>query len=254
MTVSAVTSSHASNPVAIVTGATRGIGRETALAFAKDGTCVVVHYRKNHHLAEQVAAQCRDHGVGAVCVGTDLNDESAAATLLQAAESLGTLTVLVNNAGIALTKLLIDTSLEEWQGMLRVNLTSAFLLMKAALPPMITNGYGRIINLSSVFGINGGSCESAYSAAKGGLIALTKAVAKEVAATGVTVNVVAPGAVDTDMLASLSPMDKSALCDEIPAGRLGYASEVASAIRYLASPGASYITGQVLSPNGGWWT
>ena len=243
-----------SQPVAIVTGATRGIGRETALAFARAKTSVVVHYRTNVLLARQVVRDCQSYGVDAVGVEADLAHPSSAEKLLHAAQALGSPDILVNNAGVSLTKLLIDTSFDEWQAMLAVNLTSAFLLMKAVLPQMMQRGYGRIINLSSVFGVSGGSCESAYSASKGGIIALTKAVAKEVAATGVTVNAVAPGAVDTDMLASLSPEDKNVLCGEIPVGRLGRASEIASAILYLASPEASYITGQVLSPNGGWWT
>ena len=243
-----------SQPVAIVTGATRGIGRETALGFARAKTSVVVHYRTNVLLARQVVRDCQSYGVDAVGVQADLADPSSAEKLLLAAQALGSPDILVNNAGVSLTKLLIDTSFDEWQAMLAVNLTSAFLLMKAVLPQMMQRGYGRIINLSSVFGVSGGSCESAYSASKGGIIALTKAVAKEVAATGVTVNAVAPGAVDTDMLASLSPEDKNVLCGEIPVGRLGRASEIASAILYLASPEASYITGQVLSPNGGWWT
>jgi 3-oxoacyl-[acyl-carrier protein] reductase len=162
--------------------------------------------------------------------------------------------ILVNNAGVSHFGLLSDMSEEEWDQVMNVNLKGAFLCTKAFMPAMITAKYGRIINISSVWGISGASCEAAYSASKGGLNALTKALAKELAPSGVTVNAVAPGAVETDMLATFNKDEIAALQEEIPAGRLAQPDEIASLVYFLALPESGYITGQVISPNGGWVT
>jgi 3-oxoacyl-[acyl-carrier protein] reductase len=237
--------------VAIVTGASRGIGRAVAIALAKAGAIVIVNYRQSREAAEEVAALCHEQGSRAYPVQADVTRPDDVARLVEAAVHIGPPRILVNNAGISRSKLLLDTTLEDWRALMDSNLTAPFLCTQAVLPHMLREGYGRIINMSSIWGIAGGSCEVAYSASKGGLIAFTKALAKEIAQSGITVNAVAPGAIDTDMLAGLSPADKEALLKETPMGRLGKPEDVAHCVLFLASPAASYLTGQVISPNGG---
>lgn len=238
--------------VAIVTGASGGIGSATAIALAQAGASVLVHYHQRRALALQTMAACHRLGGRATLVQADLSTQAGVHQLLAAARTLGRVQVLVNNAGQSLTSLLMDTTLDEWNGIMAANLTTAFLCTQAILPDMIQQKYGRIIQVSSVWGMVGGACEAAYSAAKAGIIAMTKATAKEVGACGVTLNVVAPGAVETSMLDDLSPLDRVALVAEIPANRLGTPTEIAQAITFLAHPKSGYMTGQVLSPNGGW--
>ena len=161
------------------------------------------------------------------------------------------MSVLVNNAGIAQQKLFTDLSDADWRRMMGVHLDGAFYCCRAALPAMIRARYGRILNIASMWGQVGGSCEVHYSAAKAGLIGLTKALAKEEGPSGITVNCIAPGVVDTDMMASFSAEDRAALADETPVCRLGNADEVAAAAVFLCSPAAGFITGQVLGVNGG---
>ncbi|WP_258111437.1 elongation factor P 5-aminopentanone reductase [Alicyclobacillus sp. SP_1] len=239
---------------AIVTGSSRGIGAALAVALAGAGANVVVNYRQSAALAEQVVNACRNLDVSSVAVEADVSRESDVQTLMQAADGLGGAQILVNNAGVGLTKLLIDTTSTEFQEVLAHNLTSCFLCSRAVLPTMMQRGYGRIINMSSVWGLSGGSMEVAYSAAKGAVLAMTKALAKEVAKSGVTVNAIAPGAISTEMLSPLDAQDISQLTDEIPVGRLGDTADVVSACLYLASPQSGYTTGQILSPNGGLYT
>ena len=164
---------------------------------------------------------------------------------------LGGPQVLVCNAGIALQKLFTDTTDEDWRRVLAVDLDGAFYACKAVLPGMIRQKYGRILLVSSMWGQTGGSCEVHYSAAKAGLIGLTKALAREEGPSGITVNCVAPGVIDTDMMAAFTPGDKAALAEETPVGRLGNAQEVARALLFLAGEEAGYITGQVFGVNGG---
>lgn len=237
--------------VAIVTGASRGIGAGIALKLAQAGAKVVVNYHRQKADAEQVAAACEAAGSAALAVGADVGDETSVQNLLQAATALGSPSILVNNAGIALDKLLMDTSVEEWNQVLTTNLTGPFLCTKAILPHLLRRQWGRVINISSIWGISGAAGESAYSAAKGGLITWTKALALELASSGITVNAIAPGAVDTDMLLHLSADDKAALTEQIPARRLGSPEDIGSVAAFLASRGASYLTGQVISVNGG---
>lgn len=243
-----------SGQTAIVTGAGKGIGRAVAIALAQAGANVAVHYHLSQAAAEATAQRCEQTGVRAVTVRADLTEPGAAEHLVLAASALGAPGILVNNAGMAHSRLFVDTTLEDWQALLNVNLTAPFLCVKAVLPFMLREGAGRIVNIASVWGLVGGSTEVAYSASKGGLLAFTKALAKELGRTGITVNAVAPGAVATDMLQSLSQADLQALIAEIPAGRLGQPADIADAVVYLASPTASYVTGQVLSPSGGWFT
>ena len=237
--------------VAIVTGASRGIGKSIAIALAKAGAYVVINYLKSEKAAEEVVGLCRDAGTKALSVQADVTVEADVERLVVAATELGIPKILVNNAGVSQSKLLLDTTLEEWNRLLASNLTASFLCTKAVLPHMLREQYGRIINISSIWGIAGGSFEVTYSASKGGLIAFTKALAKEVGKSGVTVNAVAPGAIETDMLASLTSEDKRMLEDDTPVGRLGNPDDVAHSVLFLASPNASYMTGQVISPNGG---
>jgi 3-oxoacyl-[acyl-carrier protein] reductase len=237
--------------VAIVTGASRGIGRSIAVALARAGAHVVVNYRSSKDAAEEVVREIRTLGSRAIAVQADVTVPADVDRLIMASTELGVPRILVNNAGIASSRLLMETSLEEWESLIKSNLTAPFLCAKAVLPHMIREGYGRIINISSIWGIAGGSFEVAYSASKGGLIAFTKALAKEVGKAGITVNAVAPGAIETDMLRNLSDDELDALKQETPVGRLGRPEDVSHAVLFLASPSASYVTGQVISPNGG---
>ena len=237
--------------VAIVTGASRGIGRSIAIALAKSGASVVANYRQSTAAAHSVVDVCKSFGVRALAVQADVTREADVARLVEASTSLGQPAVLINNAGIAHAQLLADTSLEDWNKLLASNLTSSFLCAKAVLPYMIRQGYGRIVNISSIWGISGGSYEVAYSASKGGLISFTKALAKEVGRSGITVNAVAPGAIETEMLDNLSETDRQILQEDTPVGRLGNPEDVAHCVLFLVSPAASYVTGQVISPNGG---
>lgn len=237
---------------AVVTGASRGIGRAIAIGLAQAGANIIVNYRASQEAAEEVVAICRELGAGAFAVQADVSQAEEAAHLIEACcVNFGSPHILVNNAGIARTGLLLDTTEEEWDLLMNANLKAPFLCSKAVLPHMIRRQYGRIINLSSIWGLTGGSFEVAYSASKGGILALTKALAKEMGPSGITVNAVAPGAVQTDMIAHLSEEDLAGIAEETPVGRLGTPEEIAAAVTFLASPAASFITGQVISPNGG---
>ena len=237
--------------VAIVTGAARGIGAAIAIHLARSGAHVVVNYRQSSVQANEVASLCRAAGVQAIATQGDVTKEADVARLMLAATELGVPTILVNNAGTTQAKLLTDTTLAEWNRLIESNLTSSFLCSKAVLPYMRQVNSGRIVNISSIWGLSGGSYEVAYSAAKGGLIAFTKALAKEVGKTGITVNTVAPGAIETDMLQDLSAADRMQIAEETPVGRLGKPDDVAHCVSFLVSPEASFMTGQILSPNGG---
>jgi 3-oxoacyl-[acyl-carrier protein] reductase len=238
--------------VAVVTGASRGIGRSIAIALAKAGAHVLVNYRASSDMADETVRECLKYGVRAIAVQADVSRKEEVARLFEACtETLGDPHILVNNAGIGHYGLLSDLSDEEWHRILAVNLTSAFLCIRAALPGMLKRKYGRIINISSIWGIVGGSCETAYSAAKGGLIALTKALAKELGPSGITVNAIAPGAIATDMLGPLTPDEQKALVERTPVGRLGVPDDVSRVALFLALPANSFLTGEVISPHGG---
>lgn len=238
---------------ALVTGGSRGIGRAACVELARAGVNIAVHYHQNGTAAAAVADECAAFGVKSMTVQANLARPEEIRQLYATLQSFEPISILVNNAAIARTELFTDITLDSWMDTLNTNLTSAFLCTQTFLPGMLSKRYGRIINLASVWGITGGACETAYSASKGGLIAMTKALAKELAQTGITVNAVAPGAIDTDMLADLDETDRAEVIREIPMQRLGQPSEIAHCIRFLASPDASYLTGQVISPNGGWW-
>ncbi len=237
---------------ALITGASRGIGAETARLFAKEGYAVTILYRKNAYLADQVVADIRRMGREAVSYRVDLRDHLAVKDVTaQAMLEFGAVDVLVSNAGIAGFGLFQDVTPESFREMLDIHIMGLFNITHAVLPGMISRKTGSIVTVSSVWGITGASCEVPYSTAKAGIIGFTKALAKEVGPSGIRVNCVAPGLIDTDMNARLSVNEIQDICDDTPLGRIGTASEIAAAIYYLASERSEFITGQVLSPNGG---
>ena len=232
----------------LISGGDRGIGAAAARAFAKAGYQVAVLYHKNAAAAAALEQQIP----GCIAVQCDVASRASCELAFHAVEqALGRVDVLVCNAGIAQQKLFTDITPEEWQRMLDVDLTGAFHLCQLALPGMIRRKHGRILTVSSMWGQTGGSCEVHYSAAKAGLIGLTKALAKEEGPSGITVNCVAPGVIETDMMAAFTAEDKAALAEETPVGRLGTAEEVAEMLVFLAGENAGYITGQVFGVNGG---
>ena len=237
---------------ALITGASGGIGSEIAREFARKGYNIVVHYHKNKDRADQLCRELQAFGAEALPFGADLTQEEDVKRLFAAAFSrFGKIDVLVNNAAISLWKLLTDMTEADWDSVFSINVKSLFLTCREVLPSMVAEKAGKIINISSVWGITGASCEVAYSAAKGAIIAFTKALAKEVGPSGIQVNCVAPGVIDTPMNNNLTAEDLTALIEETPAGKIGLPIDVAKAVCFLASSDSDFITGQVLSPNGG---
>lgn len=228
---------------ALVTGGTRGIGLAVSKLLSERGYAVTALYARD----ERAAQAAREQIAGLQTVKADVSrEEEVAAVFAQ----LPILDLLVNNAGVALYKQVQDTSADDWRRVTDINAGGAFLCTKYAVKKMLERG-GAIVNVSSVWGEAGGSCESVYSASKGALIAFTKAVAKELAPSNVTVNCVCPGVIETEMNAHLSAQERAALCEEIPLGRFGTGEEVARAVAFLAEH--RYITGQILSVNGGFY-
>lgn len=225
----------------LITGASRGIGFAMAKRFAEAGYAV---YALWHNQKEQL------DGIGALDITPVHGDVADAASVAAVRDAVGAVDILVNNAAISRFGLITDLSEAEWDEMMAVNLKSVFLLSRAFLPDMIRRQSGRIINVSSIFGAVGGSCEVAYSAAKAGVIGFTKALAKEVGPSGIQVNCIAPGVIDTAMNARLSAEDLAALRDETPLGRLGTPEDVANLVLFLAAD--KFITGEVLHIGGGY--
>ena len=233
---------------AVVTGASGGIGSAIVKRLCCDGFRVFACCNRSIEKALHLGAELSSCSA----VRFDLTQpEQIAAAFEKIEAGTGGIDLLVNNAGIAQQKLFTDITDGDWNAMIACDLSGVFHCCRAALPGMIRKKYGRIVNISSMWGQVGGSCEVHYSAAKAGVIGLTKALAKETALSGVTVNCVAPGVIDTPMMSPFSAEDIAALCEEIPMGRLGSGDEVAAAVAFFASDGASYITGQVLGVNGG---
>ena len=236
----------------LITGASRGIGAATARVFAAEGWNVALNYCRSRDQALSLAAELSAGGVEAVALEGDVSDPDQANALVEAAAAIGPLDALVCCAGIALPQqLLTDTTDRQWRQVMGVDLDGVFYTMRAACPHMVRRQKGSIVTVSSMWGITGGSCEAAYSAAKAGVIGLTKAMAKELGPSHIRVNCVAPGVIDTEMNAHLSQADMDALGEETPLGRIGRAEEVARAIFYLASDQSAFVTGQVLPVDGG---
>ena len=222
-----------------ITGGSRGIGAAAVLAFARAGYNVAFTYNSHPDAADAVRRQAEGINPGGLYLA------------IRAERELGSLQVLVCNAGIAQVKLFTDTTDEDWRRMMAVDLDGAFYACRAVLPGMIHRKYGRILLVSSMWGQTGGSCEVAYSAAKAGLIGLGKALAKEEGPSGITVNVIAPGVINTDMMADFTDEDRAELAEETPVERLGEPDEIARTMVFLADEASGYITGQVLGVNGG---
>lgn len=236
----------------LVTGSSRGLGRAMALEFGKRGYSVAVHYARSEGPAEEVAEEIRAARGRAAVFGADVSSAEACQDLVKRVTAeLGSLDVLVNNAGITRDTLALRMKEEDWRSVLDTNLSAAFYLSKAALRGMLRANWGRIVNISSVVGLVGNVGQANYVAAKAGLLGLTKALAKEYAAKGVTVNAVAPGFIESDMTAELADELKTAYLAQIPVGRFGQPAEVAKACLFLASDDATYINGQTLSVDGG---
>jgi len=228
----------------LITGAGRGIGKACAEKFLSEGYTVIAHYNTSEAGVKSLGA--------AMTVKADISDYNQVAGIFgQINKILGGVDILVNNAGFAQSKLFDTITPEEWNRMIGVNLSGAFYVSQLAVKGMLSKKYGRIINISSIWGMSGAGMETHYSASKAGLIGLTKAMAKELAPSGITVNCVAPGAVDTDMLSDYSKGDIEELKKQILLKRLGTPEEIAELVFFLTSDEASYITGEVISPNGG---
>ena len=242
--------------VALVTGSSRGIGAVIATRLAAAGASVAINYRSNADAADAVIDEIRAAGGEALRVPGDVSDENAAEAVVKTtADRLGRLDILVNNAGINRDRLVMRMSAADWDEVLTVNLRGTFLPTRFAIPLMLRQRYGRIVNISSVVGLSGNPGQANYAASKAGQIGLSKAIAREVASRSITVNAVAPGFIevgeDGGMTAQLTDEQRSQVLARIPAGRFGSADDVAAAVLYLVSPGGGYINGQTLTIDGG---
>ena len=240
------------NKTVFITGASGGIGYACAVRLARDGFDVAACYSADQASAEKLRGEITALGRECEIYRLDLNIPGEAYRVFEAAQSrFGGFYAVVNCAGVALRKLFTDTSDEEFDRLCNVNFKGVYSVCKACVPYMVSRKEGRIINISSMWGVSGASCEAVYSATKAAVIGLTKALARELAPSNIQVNCIAPGAVDTKMNADLTPDEKAAFSEEIPMGRFGTCEEIANAVSFLASPESSYITAQVLTVDGG---
>lgn len=239
-------------PIVLITGASSGIGRGIALAFAKAGYDVVINYSKNGEAAQTVATECGSFGARTKIVACDVKDASAVNLMVtEVLDTFGQLDVCINNSGITKDGLVLRMKEEDFDEVLDTNLKGAFLVTQAVMKPMMKARSGRIINISSVIGVIGNSGQANYAASKGGLIAFTKSVAKELATRNITVNAIAPGFIQTKMTDVLEDSLKESILKQIPCGRFGSVDDVAHAALFLASDHANYINGQVIHVDGG---
>lgn len=240
------------NKTVLVTGASGGIGGACARLFAAEGYKVAIHFNSDRASAENLKNELCANGYTAMCVQADLQCENQVNTMVAEVEkTLGEISVLINNAGVAQQKLFTYTTRQDYDLLFGVNILGTVNCSRAVLPAMIRNKCGRIINISSMWGVCGASCEVLYSASKAAVIGFTKALAKEVGPSGITVNCIAPGVINTKMNSHLSEDDIAALSDETPLCRIGEPHEIADAVLFFASDRASFITGQTLSADGG---
>ena len=231
----------------LVTGGSRGIGAAVSKRFAEGGYRVVINYNKSKAEAETLAGS-----IGAYVVKADVGSPSEVESMMSKIENeFGGADVIINNAGISKFNLFTDVTEEEWQEIININLSGAYRVTRHGIKPMIARRSGCVINISSMWGQVGSSCETAYSASKAGLIGLTKALAKELGPSNIRVNCIAPGVIDTDMNRSLSPDVMAELCDETPLMRIGRPEDIAELAYFLASDAANFITGQIIGSNGG---
>ncbi|MCI7510931.1 MAG: SDR family oxidoreductase [Firmicutes bacterium] len=238
--------------VALITGSSRGIGRAEAITLARDGYAVCVNCVEREDKARELVDMLRSNGCETMWYKADVSDSTAVKQMVTEVEkTLGAVTLLVNNAGIAKQCLFQDMTEDYWRHIFDVNLNGAFNTIQAVLPNMLHEHSGCIINTSSIWGQHGASCEVAYSATKHAIIGLTRSLAQELAPTNIRVNCVAPGVIDTDMVQVLGTETLAALAEDTPAGRLGRPEDIAAVVSFLASDAASFITGQVITSDGG---
>ena len=237
---------------ALVTGAGKGIGRAIALRLANEGANVVINYSGSEDAAADCAAECEKAGVRTLRVKADVSDAAQVEEMFaRAVEEFGTVDILVNNAGITRDKIILRMKEEDFDSVLDINLKGSYNCMKAASKIMLKQRSGRIISISSIVGLRGNAGQVNYSASKAGIIGMTKSLARELASKGINVNAVAPGFIETDMTKALPEVEKEKLLAVIPAGRMGKPEDIAGAVLFLAGPDSSYVTGQVLTVDGG---
>lgn len=240
------------NEIALVTGGSRGIGKACSLALAREGAEVIINYVSNQAAAEAVCEEIKNQGGKASSLKFDVgNATETQAALSQLLKEKKNISILVNNAGITSDGLMMRYSVEDWDAVINTNLRGAFLTSQAVIRSMMKERKGSIIHMSSIVGITGNPGQSAYCAAKAGLIGLTKSMAKELASRNIRVNAIAPGYIETDMTEVLTPEQKEGILKSIPLGRVGKPEEIASAVVFLASSLSNYITGQVIPVDGG---
>jgi 3-oxoacyl-[acyl-carrier protein] reductase len=239
-------------PTVIVTGASRGIGRAIATLFAQNHFKVLLNYHTSREQALEVSGKLQAQGYAVTPFQADISVAAQVTAMVDYCQDhFGPADLLINNAGIAQTTLFTETSESEWDRIVAVNLKGVFLCSQAVLKQMLPRKQGKIINIASIWGLVGSSCEVAYSAAKAGVVGLTKALAKELGPSNIQVNCLAPGVVATEMLSGYTPAELQDLRDRTPLGRLGTPADIAAWAFFLASPAADFLTGQVISPNGG---
>lgn len=237
----------------IVTGASRGIGNSIAETFALNGYNVIINYHNSKKQALSLASELSQKGCSVDTFCADVSDRKQVDEMVDyCIQKFGCINVLINNAGIAQSKLFTDISCDDWDKMMDINLKGMFNCCQSVLRYMLKNKKGKIINISSIWGMVGASCEVHYSVSKAGVIGLTKALSKELALSNIQVNCIAPGIIETDMLGNLSQKDLEDLKNETPLGRLGTPYDISSCALYLADEKSSFLTGQVISPNGGY--
>ena len=241
------------NKTVIITGASKGIGAATAIQFAEKGYNVVINYNNSYESAKLLTASLKNRGLPVTCIKADVSNKLEVELLIkETIDRFGSIDVLVNNAGVSKIGLIDEIDDYDVERIFDVNLKGVYNCCKGAVPYMVNQKYGRIINITSMWGQVGASCEVAYSASKAGVIGLTKALAKELAPSNITVNAVSPGLIETSMNSNITIEDLNAFVEDIPIGRIGETNDVANTVLFLASDASDYITGQIIGVNGGY--